>query len=124
GPLELPGKELYGQLKKGSGKQEGATTMDLVRLIRDLLRNKDGGQRIVPITPDEARTFGMDSFFPQLKIYSPRGMTYDAVDRELVLSYKEDRKGKILHEGITEAGAMGSFSAAGSSHATFGEPMI
>jgi pyruvate dehydrogenase E1 component len=78
----------------------------------------------VPIIPDEARTFGMDAFFPNLKIYSPRGMTYDAVDRDLVLSYKEDTKGQILHEGITEAGAMGSFSAAGSSHATFGEPMI
>src|ERR671914_1266128 len=79
GPLELPAKELYGQLKKGSGKQEVATTMALVRLIRDLLRNKDVGRRIVPIIPDEARTFGMDSFFPQLKIYSPRGMRYDAV---------------------------------------------
>jgi pyruvate dehydrogenase E1 component len=98
--------------------------MALVRLIRDLLRNKDVGQRIVPIIPDEARTFGMDSFFPNLKIYSARGMNYDAVDRDLVLSYKEDKKGQILHEGITEAGAMGSFSAAGSSHATFGEPMI
>ena len=124
GPLELPAKELYAQLKKGSGKQEVATTMALVRLIRDLLRNKDVGQRIVPIIPDEARTFGMDSFFPNLKIYSSRGMNYDAVDRDLVLSYKEDIKGQILHEGITEAGAMGSFSAAGSSHATFGEPMI
>jgi pyruvate dehydrogenase E1 component len=124
GPLDLPEKELYGQLKKGSGKQEVATTMALVRLIRDLLRNKDVGQRIVPIIPDEARTFGMDSFFPNLKIYSARGMNYDAVDRDLVLSYKEDKKGQILHEGITEAGAMGSFSAAGSSHATFGEPMI
>ncbi|HXQ54744.1 MAG TPA: pyruvate dehydrogenase (acetyl-transferring), homodimeric type, partial [Actinomycetes bacterium] len=124
GPLELPAKDLYAQLKKGSGKQEVATTMALVRLVRDLLRNKDVGRRIVPIIPDEARTFGMDSFFPNLKIYSPRGMTYDAVDRDLVLSYKEDTKGQILHEGITEAGAMGSFSAAGSAHATFGEPMI
>jgi pyruvate dehydrogenase E1 component len=124
GPLELPAKDLYAQLKKGSGKQEVATTMALVRLVRDLLRNEDVGRRIVPIIPDEARTFGMDSFFPNLKIYSPRGMTYDAVDRDLVLSYKEDTKGQILHEGITEAGAMGSFSAAGSAHATFGEPMI
>jgi pyruvate dehydrogenase E1 component len=124
GPLTLPAKELYAQLKKGSGKQQVATTMALVRLIRDLLRNHDVGQRIVPIIPDEARTFGMDSFFPNLMIYSPRGMTYDAVDRELVLSYKEDANGQILHEGITEAGAMGSFSAAGSAHATFGEPMI
>ena len=78
GPLDLPAKELYAQLKKGSGKQEVATTMALVRLIRDLLRNKDVGQRIVPIIPDEARTFGMDAFFPNLKIYSAKGMQYDA----------------------------------------------
>jgi pyruvate dehydrogenase E1 component len=122
--LSLPGDELYERLKMGSGKQEVATTMALVRLIKDLLRNQDVGKRIVPIIPDEARTFGMDSLFPALKIYSPGGMTYDAVDRELVLSYKEDTKGQILHEGITEAGAMGSFSAAGASHAIFGEPMI
>jgi len=78
----------------------------------------------VPIIPDEARTFGMDSLFPDLKIYSVKGMTYDAVDRELVLSYKEDERGQILHEGITEAGSMSEFHAAGSSYATFGEPMI
>jgi pyruvate dehydrogenase E1 component len=123
-PLELPGDELYERLKKGSGRQEVATTMALVRLVKDLLRNRDVGKRIVPIIPDEARTFGMDSLFPNLKIYSPKGMTYDAVDRDLVLSYKEDTKGQILHEGITEAGAMGSFAAAGTSYATFGEPMI
>ena len=123
-PLALPGKDLYAQLKKGSGKQEVATTMALVRQVKDLLRNRDVGRRIVPIIPDEARTFGLDALFPSLKIYSSRGMNYDAVDRDLVLSYKEDRKGQILHEGITEAGAMGSFHAAGSSYATFGEPMI
>ena len=123
-PLELPDKQLYLQLKRGSGKQEVATTMALVRLVKDLLKHKDLGKRIVPIIPDEARTFGMDSLFPNLKIYSPKGMTYDAVDRDLVLSYKEDAKGQILHEGITEAGAMGSFHAVGSSYATFGEPMI
>jgi pyruvate dehydrogenase E1 component len=123
-PLELPGPELYERLKKGSGKQEVATTMALVRQVKDLLRNQDVGKRIVPIIPDEARTFGMDSLFPDLKIYSPRGMNYDAVDRDLVLSYKEDQKGRILHEGISEVGSMGSFHAAGSSYATFGEPMI
>jgi pyruvate dehydrogenase E1 component len=122
-PLELPGKETYARLKKGSGRQPVATTMALVRLVKDLLR-EDIGKRIVPIIPDEARTFGMDSLFPELKIYSVRGMTYDAVDRELVLSYKEDTRGQILHEGITEAGSMSEFHAAGSSYATFGEPMI
>src|SRR4030095_4187002 len=98
--------------------------MALVRLVRALLRTQDVGRRIVPIIPDEARTFGMDSFFPNLKIYSPRGMTYDAVDRHLCLSYRENTKGQIVRGGIPEPGAMGSFSAAGSSHATFGEPMI
>jgi pyruvate dehydrogenase E1 component len=123
-PLELPGKQTYARLKQGSGRQPVATTMALVRQVKDLLREKDVGKRIVPIIPDEARTFGMDSLFPDLKIYSPRGMNYDAVDRELVLSYKEDARGQIMHEGITEAGSMSEFHAAGSSYATFGEPMI
>ena len=123
-PLDLPGDEPYERLKQGSGRQEVATTMALVRLIKDLLRHPDVGKRIVPIIPDEARTFGMDSLFPQLKIYAVRGMNYDAVDRDLVLSYKEDATGQIMHEGITEAGSMSEFHAAGSSYATFGEPMI
>jgi pyruvate dehydrogenase E1 component len=123
-PLDLPGEESYARLKKGSGRQQVATTMALVRLIKDLLRDKEVGKRIVPIIPDEARTFGMDSLFPELKIYSVRGMNYDAVDRELVLSYKEHERGQIMHEGITEAGSMSEFHAAGSSYATFGEPMI
>ena len=123
-PLALPGKEAYQQLKKGSGQQQVATTMALVRQIKDLLRSKDLGPRIVPIVPDEARTFGMDSFFPTLKIYSPRGQTYDPVDRDLVLSYREDVRGQLIHEGITEAGSMGTFHAAGTSYATFGEPMV
>src|SRR6266508_3883327 len=123
-PLALPGPELLARLKHGSGNQEVATTMALVRLVKDLLRDKEVGRRIVPIIPDEARTFGMDSLFPSLKIYSPNGMNYDAVDRDLVLSYKEDVKGRIMHEGISEAGSMASFHAAGSSYATFGEPMI
>jgi pyruvate dehydrogenase E1 component len=123
-PLDLPGDQSYERLKQGSGRQEVATTMALVRLIKDLLRHPDVGKRIVPIIPDEARTFGMDSLFPQLKIYSVHGMNYDAVDRDLVLSYKEDTAGQIMHEGITEAGSMSEFHAAGSSYATFGEPMI
>jgi pyruvate dehydrogenase E1 component len=123
-PVDLPGDGPYERLKQGSGRQEVATTMALVRLIKDLLRHPDVGKRIVPIIPDEARTFGMDSLFPQLKIYSVRGMNYDAVDRDLVLSYKEDMTGQIMHEGITEAGSMSEFHAAGSSYATFGEPMI
>ena len=78
----------------------------------------------MPIIPDEARTFGMDSLFPTAKIYSPHGQTYEAVDRALLLSYKESERGQILHEGISEAGAMGSVIAAGTSYATHGAPMI
>jgi len=122
--LDLPGDDTYKRLKQGSGKQPVATTMALVRLVKDLLKHPDVGKRIVPIIPDEARTFGMDSLFPELKIYSPKGMTYDAVDRDLVLSYKEDARGQILHEGITEAGSMSEFHAAGTAYATFGQPMI
>jgi pyruvate dehydrogenase E1 component len=82
------------------------------------------GDRFAPVIPDEARTFGMDSLFPTAKIYSPHGQTYEAVDRNLLLSYKESEKGQILHEGISESGAMGSVIAAGSSYATHGTHMI
>ncbi len=87
--------------------------MAFVRLLKDLMRLPGIGERFVPIIPDEARTFGMDSLFPTAKIYDPHGQTYEAVDRSLLLSYKEAVKGQILHEGISEAGAMGSMIAAG-----------
>ena len=124
GGIDLPPANLYGELKKGSGKHEVATTMAFVRLLKDLLKHPDLGKRIVPIIPDEARTFGMDSLFPTQKIYSVHGQTYDAVDREMLLAYKEAKDGQILHEGITEAGSMGSFSAAGTAYSTFGEHML
>ena len=98
--------------------------MAFVRLLRDLMRDKGIGNRVVPIVPDEARTFGMDSFFPTAKIYNPHGQQYTAVDRELFLAYKESPKGQILHTGINEAGSMAAFTAAGTSYATHGEPMI
>jgi pyruvate dehydrogenase E1 component len=123
-PLPLPADKAYADLLKGSGKQEVATTMAFVRLLKDLLKEKGVGPRFVPVIPDEARTFGMDSLFPTLKIYSPHGQRYEAVDRELLLSYKESQQGGILHEGISEAGSMASVLAAGSSYATHGEPMI
>ncbi len=123
-PLRLPAPEAYADLKKGSGKQAVATTMAFVRLLKDLMKDKEIGRRFVPIIPDEARTFGMDSLFPTAKIYSPFGQKYDPVDRELLLSYREAKQGQILHEGISEAGAMGSMIAAGTSYATHGEPMI
>src|SRR5690606_13281443 len=123
-PLKLPGDEVYKGFTKGSGKQQVATTMAFVRLLKDLMRDKEIGFRFVPIIPDEARTFGMDAMFPTAKIYSPVGQTYDPVDRDLLLSYKEAVDGQILHEGISEAGSMASFIAAGTSYATHGEHMI
>jgi pyruvate dehydrogenase E1 component len=123
-PLPLPGERVYESLKKGSGKQEVATTMAFVRLLKDLMKDAGIGARFVPIVPDEARTFGMDAMFPTAKIYSPFGQRYEAVDRELLLSYQESTKGQILHEGISEAGSMASVIAAGTSYATHGEAMI
>jgi pyruvate dehydrogenase E1 component len=122
--LKLPGDAAYAELRAGSGKQQIATTMALVRLFKDLMKDKEIGRRFVPIIPDEARTFGLDAIFPTAKIYSPHGQEYEAVDRELLLSYKESTKGQILHEGISEAGSMASMIAAGTSYATHAEPMI
>ncbi|MFI6321953.1 pyruvate dehydrogenase (acetyl-transferring), homodimeric type [Nonomuraea sp. NPDC050556] len=123
-PVKLPGDDVYKQFAKGSGKQQVATTMGFVRLLKDLMRDKEIGHRFVPIIPDEARTFGLDAMFPTAKIYNPHGQTYEAVDRELLLSYKESVTGQILHEGINEAGSMASTTAVGTSYATHGEHMI
>jgi pyruvate dehydrogenase E1 component len=123
-PLKLPGNEMYDELKQGSGKNAIATTMALVRLVKDWMKDPEIGKRIVPIAPDEYRTFGMDSMFPSAKVYNPGGQQYEAVDRKLLLSYKESAQGQMLHEGISEAGAMASATAAGSSYSTHGEHMI
>jgi pyruvate dehydrogenase E1 component len=122
--LTLPGDEMYAELKQGSGKQAIATTMALVRLLRDLMKDPEIGYRIVPIAPDEYRTFGMDSMFPTAKVYNPAGQTYESVDRKLLLAYKESAQGQLLHEGISEAGAVASATAAGSAYSTHGEHMI
>lgn len=122
--LTLPGDKAYEVAKRGSGKQMAATTMAFVRLLKDLMRDKEFGKRIVPIIPDEARTFGMDSFFPTAKIYNPKGQNYLSVDRELVLAYKESASGQIVHAGINEAGSVSAFTAAGTAYATHGEPLI
>ena len=122
--IELPGDAAYQLPKKGSGTQEIATTMAFVRLLKDLLRVKDFGHRIVPIIPDEARTFGMDAYFPTAKIYNPKGQHYTSVDRELLLAYKESPQGQIIHVGINEAGALAAFTAAGTAYSTHGEPLI
>ncbi|SIN12437.1 pyruvate dehydrogenase (acetyl-transferring), homodimeric type [Micromonospora cremea] len=122
--LTIPGPERFADVKRGSGKQKVATTMAFVRLLKDIMKDKEFGKRWVPIIPDEARTFGLDSIFPTAKIYSPHGQRYTSVDRDLFLSYKESTTGQILHEGINEAGSVASFTAAGSSYATHDEPMI
>jgi pyruvate dehydrogenase E1 component len=123
-PLALPGDEAYAELRGGSGKQQVATTMAVVRLFKDLIKDKEIGKRFVPIIPDEARTFGLDAIFPTAKIYSPHGQEYEAVDRDLLLSYKESSTGQILHEGISEAGSTASLIAAGTAYATHATPMI
>jgi pyruvate dehydrogenase E1 component len=123
-PLTQPDDSAYESVKRGSGHQEIATTMAFVRMLKDLIKDPGLGSRLVPIIPDEARTFGMDSLFPSLKIYSPNGQQYQSVDRELMLSYKESTSGVILHEGINEAGSVASFTAVGSSYSTHDEPMI
>ncbi|WP_442907532.1 pyruvate dehydrogenase (acetyl-transferring), homodimeric type [Kineococcus sp. G2] len=123
-PMHLPADDAYKVAARGSGKQEIATTMAFVRLLKDLMRDKEFGKRVVPIIPDEARTFGMDSLFPTIKIYNPHGQNYTSVDRELMLAYKESEQGQILHVGINEGGSASAFTAAGSSYATHGEPML
>jgi pyruvate dehydrogenase E1 component len=122
--LKLPEDKVYGELKKGSGKNSIATTMATVRLLKDWMKDPEIGQRIVPIAPDEYRTFGMDAMFPSAKVYNPGGQQYESVDRKLLLSYKESKQGQMLHEGISEAGALASATAAGSAYSTHGEHMI
>ena len=121
--LDIPKADLYEEFLTGTD-QKVATTMAMVRLLRKLLRDKKIGRRVVPIIPDEARTFGMESLFPDFKIYAARGQLYEPVDAKHLLAYREAQSGQILEEGITEAGSMGSFTAAGTSYATHGETMI
>ncbi|MGW4195674.1 pyruvate dehydrogenase (acetyl-transferring), homodimeric type [Streptomyces sp. NPDC005004] len=122
--LPAPADKAFASFDKGSGSQNVATTMAFVRLVKDLVRDKETGKRWVPIVPDEARTFGMESLFPSLGIYSPKGQTYEPVDRDQLMYYKEAKNGQILNEGITEAGSMADFIAASSAYATHGEAMI
>ncbi len=121
-PVPMPPAATFNEFSKGSrGGQEVSTTMAFVRLLRSLLRAEGFGPRVVPIVPDEARTFGMEGLFKEFRIYSPFGQRYMPVDAELLLSYSEGADGQLLEEGITEAGAMASFQAAGTSYATHGE---
>ena len=123
-PVRLPEAKAYEAVKKGSGNQKIATTMAWVRLLKDLMRDKEFAPHVVPIIPDEARTFGMDSFFPTIKIYNPHGQNYTPVDHDLMLSYREAKNGQILHMGINEAGSLAAFTAVGSSYATHGVHMV
>ncbi len=119
-PLSSPPAALFEEYLKGMDEREVSTTMVFVHLLGKLLRDKEMGRLVVPIVPDEARTFGMESLFRQVGIYSHVGQLYDPVDKESLLYYKEARTGAILEEGINEAGAMSSFIAAGTAHATHG----
>lgn len=123
-PLDVPVLDSLGEFLKGTDRTEVSTTMAFVRMLGTLLRNKNIGRAIVPIIPDEARTFGMDPLFREVGIYSPKGQLYEPVDRESLLFYRETKEGQILEEGITEAGAMSSFVAAGTAYATHGVNMI
>ncbi len=114
----------YAATAAGSDGREVSTTMAFTGLMRDLMREPDFGRRVVPIVPDEARTFGMDGMFREFEIYAPFGQLYEPVDHDLLLSYVEDKDGQILEEGITEAGSMASWIAAATSYAHQGTPMV
>jgi len=123
-PLSMPEDKPFDEVLAGSGRQEVSTTMAFTRLLRNLHRDPNVGSRVVPIIPDEARTFGMDALFKEFKIYAPHGQAYTPVDAQLLLSYTESKDGQVLEEGITEAGSMASFIAAATSYAHRGIPML
>ncbi|RLA11156.1 MAG: pyruvate dehydrogenase (acetyl-transferring), homodimeric type, partial [Gammaproteobacteria bacterium] len=123
-PLVIPGLDTFDALLQDSGEREFSTTMAFVRILSTLTRSKLIGNNIVPIVPDEARTFGMEGMFRQLGIYSFKGQLYEPMDSDQVMYYREDKKGQILEEGINEAGAMSSWIAAGSAYSTHGINMI
>jgi len=123
-PLKTPPKETFKEFHAGTDGRAVSTTMAFVRILATLLRDKDLGRRVVPIIPDEARTFGMEALFRQVGIYSHSGQLYEPVDSDSLLYYKEAKDGQILEEGITEAGSMSSFIAAGTAYASHGIPMI
>ncbi|HNQ89237.1 MAG TPA: pyruvate dehydrogenase (acetyl-transferring), homodimeric type [Verrucomicrobiota bacterium] len=123
-PLDVPEPGFYSEFLKGSGKLPVSTTMAFVRLLSVMLRHPGIGRRLVPIIPDEARTFGMDALFREIGIYAHQGQLYEPVDSKSLLYYHESREGQILEEGITEAGSMSSFIAAGTAYASHSVAMI
>jgi pyruvate dehydrogenase E1 component len=122
-PLQVPGLEIFDSLLKGTGDREMSTTMAFVRVLTALARDKAVGKHIVPIIPDEARTFGMEGLFRQLGIFASQGQLYEPVDSDEVMYYREDKSGQILEEGICEAGSISSFIAAGTAYANYGVHM-
>ncbi len=123
-PIKKPAKDIFENMLKSSGDREMSTTMALVRILTNLLRDKNIAPRLVPIIPDEARTFGMEGFFRKIGIYAHEGQKYEPEDSEQLSSYREDKKGQVLEEGITETGAMSSFIAAGTSYTNHDIEMI
>ncbi|HUF31947.1 MAG TPA: pyruvate dehydrogenase (acetyl-transferring), homodimeric type [Acidimicrobiales bacterium] len=124
GGLAVPSDEVFAEFRKGSNGTEVSTTMVFARMLRNLVRDEQVGERVVPIIPDEARTFGLDGLFREIGIYAAHGQQYEAVDADLLLTYRESQQGQILQEGITEAGSMASLIAAGTAYATHGKAMI
>src|SRR6185436_9575851 len=122
-PVPTPEGDTWTRFFEGVDR-DVSTTMAFVQLLTQLLKDKEVGKRIVPIVPDEARTFGMESLFPQFRIYSSVVQVYEPVDKGMLLSYQEDKAGQILEEGITEAGSLASWIAAGTSYSTHGIDMI
>ncbi|MDR0483453.1 MAG: pyruvate dehydrogenase (acetyl-transferring), homodimeric type [Cellulomonadaceae bacterium] len=122
--LELPAQKHFDTFKAGSGKRQVATTMALVSLFKDMMKDGEFGKRIVPIVPDESRTFGLESVFPTAKIFNTRGMPFTAVDHASLMKYVEDEAGQMMHTGICEAGSAAAFQTVGTSYATHGEPLI
>lgn len=123
--IQVPGDDVFAEFRQGAkGGVEVSTTMAFVRLLRKLLRDEKLGKYCVPIVPDEARTFGMESLFREVGIYAPKGQNYEPVDAKMLLRYHESQDGQLLQEGITEAGAMASFTAAATSYATHGEMCV
>ncbi len=122
--LPQPDDKVFAEFRKGSGGQAASTTMVFARMLRNLVRDDEVGDRVVPIVPDEARTFGLDALFREIGIYAAQGQLYEPVDADLLLTYRESQSGQILEEGITEAGAMASFTAAATSYATHGTAML
>ena len=122
--IKTPSVDIFSAMKESTGKKEMSTTMILVRMLTSLLRDKNVASRLVPIIPDEARTFGMEGFFQKIGIYAHEGQKYEPVDSEQLSSYREDIKGQVLEEGITEAGAMSSWIAAGTSYTNHDLEMI